>query len=241
MESMRINKYLASRGICSRRKADELIADGSVLVNGSIPTPGMQVSDTDEIKINGIAISNERPEVVVLAYNKPVGVICSSKIQDKSDIILDDAINYPSRVFPIGRLDKNSEGLLLLTNDGALAESIMKAGNYHEKEYIVTVDSHIDDSFIRAISSGVTISFEDGSTYHTRKCKASIIDHNSFSIILTEGKNRQIRRMCTSLGKNVLKLKRIRVMNITLDKIESNNYRALTFDEISALRMLTQQ
>jgi len=232
MESMRINKYLASKGLCSRRKADELIASGRILVNGEIPSAGMQVSDEDEIKIDNVVVSCDKPETVVLAYNKPVGVICSSQRQSKNDIILDDVIDYPDRVFPIGRLDKNSEGLLLLTNDGSLAERIMKAGNYHEKEYIVTVDRKIDSSFIDKMSSGVDISFEDGSTYHTRACHTELIDSHSFSIVLTEGKNRQIRRMCTALGYNVTRLKRIRVMNILIDTIEIGKYIKLKPEQV---------
>lgn len=233
-EKIRINKYLASKGLCSRREADSLIEQGRVLINGTLPEPGDKVGAADTVTVDGKSIGGmeNSPERVVLAYNKPVGVICSSKKQSKNDITLTEAVNYPVRLFPVGRLDKDSEGLLLLTNDGELNDYITRARNHHEKEYEVTLEGNVSDEFIANMSKGVTISYEDGSTYRTRPCRVNRLSANSFDIVLTEGKNRQIRRMCQALGSRVVKLKRVRVMHIGLDSIKTGTYRRLSEKEI---------
>lgn len=225
-ELVRINKYLSQSGICSRREADRLIADGSITVNGSVALPGMKVSAADEICIDGKPISSSITDnkKVLLAYNKPVGIVCSSVNQgnEKNNII--DAINYPQRIYPIGRLDKDSEGLIFLTNDGELSDRIQRSRNHYEKEYEVIVDKHITDDFIKKMQNGVEITFKDDSKYLTKKCKASVINKNTFRIVLTEGKNRQIRRMCEALGVTVVSLKRIRILNISLGDIPVGKY-----------------
>lgn len=231
-EKIRINKYLANLGICSRRKADELISANRVLVNGKIPNAGDAVSDSDSITIDGQIISKQKPETVILAYNKPVGIVCSTVDQGKEHNNIVDAIKYKTRIFPIGRLDKDSEGLILLSNDGELSNKLMKASNHCEKEYIVVVDKPIDKAFLSSMQNGVSIELKDGTLYLTRKCTAKFISSNSFSIILTEGKNRQIRRMCESLGYTVTSLKRIRVANILLSDIPLGEYVELKAEDI---------
>lgn len=232
-EKIRINKYLARLGVCSRRGADELISSGRVLVNGLKPGAGDAVSDADSITVDGVLV-NSAPNIesVLLAYNKPVGIVCSTVNQgnEKNNII--DAINYPTRIFPIGRLDKDSEGLILLTNDGDLSDKLMRASNHYEKEYEVVTDRIINDAFLSDLSNGVTIELKDGSKYTTRKCSVKKLSDNCFSIILTEGKNRQIRRMCASLGFEVISLKRIRIQNILLNNIPSGEYISLSPDDL---------
>lgn len=237
-EKMRINKYLAAAGVCSRRGADELISQGRVLVNGEVPGAGDSVSDLDKIEIDGevLRVSDEDRRTVVLAYNKPVGIVCSTVDQGRDNNNIVDAVGYHRRVYPIGRLDKDSEGLILMTNDGALAEEVMKAGNGHEKEYIVTLDRPFDEVFIKKMSEGVLIEFEDKSTYRTKPCSVRRVDGNIFSIILTEGKNRQIRRMCRALGYSVERLRRVRIMQIMLGDIPCGKFRELTVAEIAAIR-----
>lgn len=231
-QKIRLNKYLANLGICSRRKADELIASKRVLVNGQFPNAGDAVCDSDSITIDGKNISVSRPETVILAYNKPVGIVCSTVNQGKEHNNIIDAVNYPTRIFPVGRLDKDSEGLILLTNDGNLSNKLMKASNHYEKEYIVVVDKKIDNIFLKTMQSGVNIELKDGSIYKTRNCITKYINDYSFSIILTEGKNRQIRRMCESLGTNVISLKRVRIANILLNEIPTGEYIQLSIDSI---------
>lgn len=232
-EPVRINKYIASSGICSRREADALILAGKVLVNGTIPNAGDKVSDNDQITIDGKLINPEKNiDTVLLAYNKPVGIVCSTVNQGDNHNNIIEAINYPVRIFPIGRLDKDSEGLILLTNDGALSDKLMRSANHYEKEYEVTVDKAIDDNFITSMSNGVDILLKNDIPYKTRKCKVSKIDTHTFRIILTEGKNRQIRRMCDALGYNVKTLKRVRIINILLDNIKSGNYKEIDIDSL---------
>jgi len=243
MSGIRINKFLASSGVCSRRAADALIEAGCVLVNGRIADTGLRLSEGDEVKIaspdifRSLVVGNAEntPERVVLAYNKPVGIICSAANQGQENNSIIDAIGYPERIYPVGRLDKDSEGLILLTNDGELNDHIIRAANEHEKEYEVTVDRKVDSQFIEKMSAGVEIELKDGRRYFTRECRVKRTGENAFSIILTEGKNRQIRRMCEALGYSVLKLKRVRVMSILLGNLETGRYRLLTDREIEIL------
>ncbi len=217
---MRINKYLAGAGVCSRREADRLIADGKVTIDGHIAGLGEQVREGMEVHLNGIPLAPEE-ERIILAYNKPVGVVCTTSKKDPDNII--DAIGYPKRIYPVGRLDKDSGGLILLTNDGSLADAVMRAGNYHEKEYLVSVDRAISQSFLDGMREGVML---DGIL--TRKCEISKISSNKFDIILTQGLNRQIRRMCEYFGYRVKSLNRIRVVNITLGSLSVGRYRSLS-------------
>lgn len=235
MDEIRINKYLSASGICSRRKADELIEKGEILINGQIPKPGDKVVHGDLIQVMGrkITVGAENSAAkIVLAYNKPVGVVCSLVNQGKEDNNIVAAINYPVRVYPMGRLDKDSQGLILLTNDGELNDFVIRSANAHEKEYEVWVNDKISESFLSEMSSGVKIILKDDREYMTKPCKVYKIDSNKFGIVLTEGKNRQIRRMCGALGYEVIKLKRIRVMHIELGNLKTGEYRELSEKEI---------
>ena len=228
----RLNKYLSEVGYCSRREADRLIQEGKVLVNGVLPELGMKVSEKDEITVNGIEIAHKH-EFVYLVLNKPKGVTCTTDKQDPTNII--DFINYPERIFHIGRLDKDSEGLILLTNDGDIVNKILRSGNQHEKEYVVEVDKRITPSFIRKMSRGVAIL---GTV--TKPCYVEKIDDFHFRIILTQGLNRQIRRMCTQLGYHVVRLMRVRIMNITIEGIKQGKWRYLSQQEVHEIMMLTE-
>ena len=205
----RLNKYLSEIGYCSRRAADRLIEEKRILVNGELPQMGQKVTPNDKIEINGEKIQDPKKEHVYLAFNKPVGIVCTTDQRDKDNII--DFINYPQRIFPIGRLDKPSEGLILLTSDGDIVNKILRSRYNHEKEYIVTVNKLITDDFIKRMSNGVPIL-----DTVTKKCSVENISKFTFRIILTQGLNRQIRRMCEYLGYEVTKLKRVRIMNIKL-------------------------
>lgn len=211
MKETRINKYLSEAGYCSRRKADKLIDQGRVTINGKIPEIGTKVCSGDQVEVDGKPISNASTKLVYLALNKPVGIVCTTDTRVEKDNII-DFINYPERIFPIGRLDKPSEGLILLTNDGDIVNKILRARNNHEKEYIVTVDKKITQDFIDQMSNGVPIL-----DTVTRKCRVEQLNKNTFKIVLTQGLNRQIRRMCEYLGYEVTRLKRVRIMNITLN------------------------
>lgn len=228
----RINKFLSESGYCSRREADRLIAEGRVTINGAVPEMGTKVFDTDEIRVNGKLIREKQDKPVYLAFNKPVGIECTTNQSVRNNIV--DYINYPERIFPIGRLDKASEGLIFMTNDGDIVNKILRARNNHEKEYIVTVDKPITDRFIRKMGSGVPIL-----DTVTRKCKVEQISKYIFKIVLTQGLNRQIRRMCEYLGYEVTALKRIRIINISLD-IPVGRYRDLTDAEINELNQLIE-
>lgn len=223
----RINKYISESGICSRREADKLIEEGKVTVNGEKAELGTKVSDGDDIKIDGKKLSMKR-KTVHIAFNKPVGVVCTTDRTTRNNII--DFIKFPERVFPIGRLDKPSEGLIFLTNEGDIVNKILRAGNNHEKEYVVTVDKPVTPEFIAAMGNGVAIL-----DTVTKKCLVVKEDKNSFRIILTQGLNRQIRRMCDALGFHVRTLKRIRIMNVTLDGIESGKWRYLSKGEMAII------
>lgn len=226
----RINKFISETGFCSRREADKLIEAGRVTINGKKPEMGTKVDPDDTVEIDGKPLKSKE-ELIYLAFNKPIGITCTTDLKDKDNII--DFINHPKRIFPIGRLDKPSEGLIFLTNDGDIVNKILRAGNNHEKEYLVTVDKPISPEFIKKMGNGVSIL-----ETITQKCFIEQLDKNKFRIILTQGLNRQIRRMCEVLGYTVTKLKRTRIMNIKLDGITMGKWRNLTNDEISTINSL---
>ncbi|MCL6296646.1 23S rRNA pseudouridine(2604) synthase RluF [Jejuia spongiicola] len=229
----RINKFLSEAGYCSRREADKLIEAGRVTINGVVPEMGTKIAPTDIVHVDGQEIKNTKKTFIYLAFNKPVGIVCTTDTSVEKDNII-DYINYPKRIFPIGRLDKPSEGLILLTDDGDIVNKILRASNNHEKEYIVTVDKPISQTFINRMSGGIYL--EDlGKT--TKKCIVKKINSHTFSIILTQGLNRQIRRMCEYLTYDVQTLKRIRIMNIKLD-MPIGKYRELTKEEFNKLSLL---
>lgn len=233
MEPTRLNKYFSICGFCSRREADRLIAEGQVLVNGKTAEAGMKVTSADEVLVNGQRILPQ-DETVVLAFHKPRGIVCTTSEKDRAQNVV-DYIQYPIRIYPVGRLDKESEGLLLMTNDGELMNRILKSRNHHEKEYIVRVDKPVTDVFLSRISQGVPIL-----DTVTRPCQVQKLDNHRFSIILTQGLNRQIRRMCEYLGYQVQELKRIRILNIELGNLPSGAYRKLEGNELQALYQITE-
>ena len=220
----RLNKYLSEIGYCSRRAADKLIEEERILVNDELPQMGQKVSPTDKIQIDGEIVQNPKKEHVYIAFNKPVGIVCTTDEREPDNII--DYINFPRRIFPIGRLDKASEGLILLTSDGDIVNKILRTKYNHEKEYIVTVNKLINDDFIRRMGNGIPIL-----DTVTKKCKVEYISKFTFRIILTQGLNRQIRRMCEYLGFEVKKLKRVRIMDVRLNS-SVGKYLHLTKDEI---------
>lgn len=228
----RLNKFIGKTGYCSRREADKLIEEGRVTINGVVPEMGTKVSPTDEVRIDGKLIVEQREKPVYLAFNKPVGIECTTNLEVRNNIV--DYINYPKRIFPIGRLDKASEGLIFMTNDGDIVNKILRARNNHEKEYIVTVNRPITDRFIERMGNGVPIL-----DTITRKCKVEQVSKYIFKIILTQGLNRQIRRMCEYLGYDVTALKRTRIINISLD-VQVGRYRDLTDFEIKELNQLIE-
>lgn len=234
MEKIRINKYLSEVGFCSRRAADKLLDEGRITINGKIPELGTKVSDEDEILVDGKSIRKTEDDFVYIAFNKPVGIVCTTDTKrEKNNII--DYINHPKRIFPIGRLDKPSEGLILLTSDGDIVNKILRARNNHEKEYLVRVDKPITEKFLEKMRNGVPIL-----DTVTKKCEVEKIDTMNFRIVLTQGLNRQIRRMCEHLGYEVKKLKRIRIMNIKLD-LPVGKWRDLTEDEMTQLETLLSE
>ena len=231
---VRINKYFSEVGYCSRREADKLIEQRRVTINGVIAEMGSKVSYNDEVKLNGMLITakgkaeGKKKKHVYIVFNKPRGVVCTTDTErEKNNII--DYINYPERIFPIGRLDKDSQGLILLTSDGDIVNKILRAGNNHEKEYLVKVKHPITNVFIQKMSSGVPIL---GTI--TKKCHVERIDRFRFKIILTQGLNRQIRRMCECLGNEVVELERYRIMNIDLD-VSLGKWRHLTDNELNGI------
>ncbi|MDY0201713.1 MAG: 23S rRNA pseudouridine(2604) synthase RluF [Bacteroidales bacterium] len=228
---VRINKYFSEIGYCSRREADKLIDQKRVTINGVVAEMGSKVSSKDEIRLNGKLIAGKETKPVYIAFNKPRGIVCTTDTHREKDNII-DYINYPERIFPIGRLDKDSQGLILLTNDGDIVNQILRAGNNHEKEYLVTVKQPITKSFIHKMSNGVPIL-----GIVTKKCFVEQIDRFRFRIILTQGLNRQIRRMCEFLDYRVIQLERYRIMNIDLD-IPIGNWRDLTKKELSEIQKL---
>lgn len=229
----RINKYLSEVGFCSRREADKLLEQGRITINGKKPELGTKVSDADEICVDGKNIKKTEEKHVYIAFNKPIGIVCTTDTKrEKNNIV--DYINHPKRIFPIGRLDKPSEGLILLTSDGDIVNKILRARNNHEKEYIVRVDKPITPKFLEKMRNGVPIL-----DTVTKKCEVVQIDTLQFRIVLTQGLNRQIRRMCEYLGYEVKKLKRIRIMNIKLD-LPIGKWRDLTDAEMKELAQLLQ-
>jgi len=227
-EGVRINKHLSEVGYCSRREADKLIEAGRIAVNGVPVVMGQKVTSNDHITVDGHSIDSQGDRQVYLAFNKPVGIVCTTDTRVEKDNII-DYMNYPIRIFPIGRLDKPSEGLILLTNDGDIVNKILRARNNHEKEYVVTVNKPITKDFIEKMANGVPVL-----DTVTRKCVVEQLHKNKFRIILTQGLNRQIRRMCEYLDYRVVALKRIRIMNIELD-MGVGKYRELTRKELSEL------
>ena len=228
----RINKYLSELGYCSRRVADSLIEEGKVTINGEIPEMGTKVEDGDQVEVEGQRIEKStKQEKIYLVFNKPAGIVCTTDRRVESDNII-DFIKYPTRIFPIGRLDKPSEGLIFLTNDGDIVNKILRARNNHEKEYIVSVNRPINRDFIQSMSNGVEIL-----DTITKNCFVKQLGPKKFRIILTQGLNRQIRRMCESLGFRVKSLKRVRIMNIKLD-VSTGEYREFTKEELFELNEL---
>lgn len=233
LKSTRINKYLSEVGYCSRRAADKLIEQGRVTINGVVPEMGTKISAGDEVHVDGELIVEPNDKPVYIAFHKPVGIVCTTDARVEKDNII-DYINYPTRIFPIGRLDKASEGLIFLTNDGDIVNKILRARNNHEKEYIVTVNKAITKKFIEQMSNGVPIL-----DTITRKCKVEQIGVAKFKIILTQGLNRQIRRMCEHLDYRVARLERTRIMNVELD-VPVGKWRDLTKDELKEINRLVE-
>jgi 23S rRNA pseudouridine2604 synthase len=232
-EGTRINKYLSEVGYCSRRASDKLIDEGRVRINGAVTEKGSKVLPGDIVSVDGKKISEPKENFIYLAFNKPVGIVCTTDtIREKNNII--DFINYPKRIFPIGRLDKPSEGLIFLTNDGDIVNKILRARNNHEKEYEVTVNKPITREFVKKMSEGIPIL---GTI--TRRCYVRQNSTYTFTIILTQGLNRQIRRMCEFLDYQVTKLKRVRIMNIKLD-VPLGKWRYLNEDEIHVINSMVE-
>ena len=230
----RINKYLSEVGYCSRREADRLISEGKVTINGKITLIGTKVEESDQVEVKGQRIEkSERQKNIYLAFNKPVGIVCTTDTKVEPNNVI-DFIKYPKRIFPIGRLDKLSEGLIFLTNDGDIVNKILRARNNHEKEYIVKVNRPIDSDFIQRMSNGVQIL-----DTITKNCFVKQLGARNFKIILTQGLNRQIRRMCDALGYRVQSLKRVRIMNINLD-VPTGKYREFSNEELVELNGLLE-
>ena len=232
---MRLNKFLASIGVCSRREADRAIEANRVMINGEIASLGAMVGEKDLVSLDGKYIATgkdvEKVKPIIIAFNKPEGVVCTTSDNDGAMNVV-DYIGMKERIYPVGRLDKDSSGLLLLTNQGALTNTLLRAANYHEKEYIVKVNKDIDDEFIEKMSNGIYL-YELKTK--TRKCKVKKLNKNTFSIVLTQGLNRQIRRMCAACGRKVQKLNRVRIVNIKLDGLAVGDYRNLSEEEIRRL------
>ena len=230
-QAVRINKYLSEIGYCSRRAADKLIQEARITVNGKTVEMGLKVTPADEIAVDGIVVDQEGDKPVYIAFNKPVGIVCTTDTRVEKDNII-DYINFPTRIFPVGRLDKPSEGLIFLTNDGDIVNKILRARNQHEKEYVVTVNRPITEEFIQKMAAGVPIL-----DTVTRPCKVKQTHKKEFRIILTQGLNRQIRRMCEYLDYRVVTLKRVRIMNVSLD-VGKGKWRHLTKKEITEINRL---
>ena len=229
MDDVRLNKYIADCGYCSRREADRLIEAGKVLVNGERAEMGLRVTSEDIVEVEGKRLKRE-DETILLIFNKPPGITCTTSKEDDTNVV--DYINYPKRIYPIGRLDKYSEGLLLLTNRGDLVNGIMRSRYGHEKEYIVTVDRPVDDAFLMKMSSGVYLKELDVTT---RPCRCTKVARNKFRMVITQGLNRQIRRMCEEMGCRVTKLKRVRILDIELGDLPVGEYRKATDKEMRSV------
>ena len=232
MEGIRINKFLSEAGVCSRREADRHINEGNVKIDGVTAVIGAKIMPGSKVSFFGKPVENKEKRVLI-ALNKPVGIVCTTDRREPDNIV--DFVNYPIRIFPIGRLDKDSEGLILLTNDGDIVNSILRERYGHEKEYLVTVNKEISKEFITAMSTGVPIL-----DTITKPCKVTVVNKNTFKIILTQGLNRQIRRMCEHLGYRVVKLVRLRIMNITLGRLKTGNWRNITYKEMEELNRLLE-
>ena len=232
-QAVRINKYLSEIGYCSRRAADKLIQEERITVNGKPVEMGLKVTPTDEIAVDGIVVDQAGDKPVYIAFNKPVGIVCTTDTRVEKDNII-DYISFPTRIFPIGRLDKPSEGLIFLTNDGDIVNKILRARNQHEKEYVVTVNRPITEEFIQKMAAGVPIL-----DTVTRPCKVKQTHKKEFRIILTQGLNRQIRRMCEYLDYRVVTLKRVRIMNVSLD-VGKGKWRHLTKKEMAEINRLVE-
>ena len=230
---VRINKYLSEIGYCSRREVDKMIDQGRIVVNGEVIGMGLKVTPEDIIFVDGERIKERNSKAVYIAFNKPVGIVCTTDTRVEKDNII-DYINYPSRIFPIGRLDKPSEGLIFLTNDGDIVNKILRARNHHEKEYVVTVNRPVTDEFIKQMASGVPIL-----DTVTRPCMVTQTHKKEFKIVLTQGLNRQIRRMCEFLDYRVVSLKRIRIMNVNLD-VGKGKWRNLTSEEVAEIHRMVE-
>lgn len=231
MSVTRINKFLSEAGYCSRRAADKLIEDGRVTINGIVPEMGTKIAAGDEVAVDGKIISRPKDEFIYIALNKPVGIVCTTDTEVEKDNII-DFVNHPQRIFPIGRLDKPSEGLIFMTNDGDMVNKILRARNNHEKEYLVSVNKPVTKNFVQRMAMGVPIL-----DTITRKCIVEQTGKYEFRIILTQGLNRQIRRMCKHLDHQVTKLKRVRIMNVTLD-LPVGKWRYLRPDELNEINRL---
>lgn len=228
MEEIRINKFLSEAGFCSRREADRRVEAGEVFIDGVMAENGTKVMPGQVVTVNGKVIKNGEDPKVLIAFHKPIGIVCTAEKREKDNII--DYLKYPYRIFPVGRLDKDSSGLLLLTNCGDIVNKMMRSGNAHEKEYIVTVNKDVTEEFLEGLRNGVPIL-----DTVTRTCVVKKVGRRKFKMILTQGLNRQIRRMCEYFGYRVVGLKRIRVMNIELGDLKEGTYRDLTETEIEEL------
>jgi len=224
---MRINKFISETGICSRREADQWIDTGRITINGVKAVLGSKVEDGDEVCLDGLPLGS-KPKPIYIALNKPVGITCTTESHIQGNVV--DFIGHKERIFPIGRLDKDSEGLILLTNDGDIVNEILRVENAHEKEYIVTVDKLVTDTFLNSMASGVRIMGE-----LTKRCKVMRVDTTTFRIILTQGLNRQIRRMCAAFDYKVRRLQRVRIMHIQLGDLKKGKWRNLTEKEVAGL------
>lgn len=230
-ETVRLNKFLSEKGICSRREADRLVDEGKVMVNGVCAVMGQKVSSADEIVVDGKKVSTKQVKPVLIAVNKPAGIVCTTaRFEGEKNIV--DMVKYPTRIYPIGRLDKESEGLILMTNLGDLANEISKASNSHEKEYVVTVNNPVTESFLDKMRRGMHL---EELNADTMPCVCTKTGNREFHIILKQGLNRQIRRMCAACGYRVETLKRIRIMNIHLGNIPQGNFRNVTDAEFDKL------
>ena len=232
---IRINKFLSEAGVCSRREADREIEAGNVRIGERVAVTGDRVMPEDQVFFRERPVKKEE-EMILLVVNKPAGIVCTAEKREKNNIV--DFIHYPKRIYPVGRLDKDSEGLILMTNNGEIVNKIMRAGNRHEKEYIVTVNREVTGSFLHGMANGVPLT-ELGVT--TRKCKVEKLGKHQFKIILTQGLNRQIRRMCEYFGYRVTHLKRVRIMNIHLGKLNTGDFRRVTPQELEELEWQLEQ
>ncbi|PWG05238.1 23S rRNA pseudouridine(2604) synthase RluF [Polaribacter aquimarinus] len=229
-QSVNLNKFISSTGICSRREAEKLITEGRVTINGKPTQLGNRVFQNDVVKVDGRPLKH-KPRTLYIALNKPVGIVSTTDSRERDNIVKE--VNHPQRLFPIGRLDKPSEGLIFLTNDGDIVNKILRAGNNHEKEYIVSVNKTIDENFINKMSNGIPIL---GTV--TKKCKVEKVSEKVFKIILVQGLNRQIRRMCEYLNYEVTKLKRTRIMNVKLGNLKAGDWRELTTEELKEINKM---